>query len=244
MHIEAVLFDLFDTLLLIEGSEDDDNESFYKPSLRKLHEVLVRNRVGVSLEEFSRAYFDVRNRFYAETRQSLEEPHMTVRLAQTMCSLGYRFDASDRVIVAASEAFAEEFMRYVRLDQDAHDVLQRLQGKYKLGIVSNAFVPETVWKLLERYELRRFFDVVMISGEINRRKPHAEIFERALEAIGVPAFDAVFVGDMVSLDVVGAKNVGMKAILIERRPTDEAANAKPDYTIKRLKELPMVLEDC
>jgi hypothetical protein len=111
LHIEAVLFDLFDTLLLIEGSEDDDNEDFYKPSLGKLHEVLVRNGVDVPFEEFSRAYFDVRDRFYAETRQSLEEPHMTVRLAQTMRKLGYDFDASDRVMASASEAFAEEFMR-------------------------------------------------------------------------------------------------------------------------------------
>ena len=52
MHVEAVLFDLFDTLLLLE-----EDEAFYVPSLRKLHEFLVKNGIGVSFEDFRRVYF-------------------------------------------------------------------------------------------------------------------------------------------------------------------------------------------
>ena len=84
MHVAAVLFDLFDTLLLLEGSE-----VYYQPSLIKLHEFLIKSGVNASFEDFSRVYFEVRDRFYSESRESLEEPH-------------FRFASCRRCIVSAT----------------------------------------------------------------------------------------------------------------------------------------------
>jgi len=239
MQVEAVLFDLFDTLLLLEKPE-----AYYPPSLRRLYDFLVKNGINVSFEDFNRVYFEVRDKFYSESRESLEEPHFNLRVSQTLQRLGYNFDVSDSVIVGATMAFADQFMRYVSLDTDALDVLQKLHGKYKLGLVSNFAIPECGWKLLEKFGLKRFFDVVIISGEINRRKPSAEIFERALKTLGVKASRAVFVGDMLDLDVMGPKKVGMKTVLIKRRCMEENANVKPDKVITRLSDLLVVLENC
>jgi len=239
MQVEAVLFDLFDTLLLLEKPE-----AYYPPSLRRLYDFLVKNGINVSFEDFNRVYFEVRDKFYSESRESLEEPHFNLRVSQTLQRLGYNFDVSDSVIVGATMAFADQFMRYVSLDTDALDVLQKLHGKYKLGLVSNFAIPECGWKLLEKFGLKRFFDVVIISGEINRRKPSAEIFERALKTLGVKASRAVFVGDMLDLDVMGPKKVGMKTVLIKRRHMEENANVKPDKVITRLSDLLVVLENC
>jgi len=239
MQVEAVLFDLFDTLLLLEKPE-----AYYPPSLRRLYDFLVKNGINVSFEDFNRVYFEVRDKFYSESRESLEEPHFNLRVSQTLQRLGYNFDVSDSVIVGATMAFADQFMRYVSLDTDALDVLQKLHGKYKLGLVSNFAIPECGWKLLEKFDLKRFFDVVIISGEINRRKPSAEIFERALKTLGVKASRAVFVGDMLDLDVMGPKKVGMKTVLIKRRCMEENANVKPDKVITRLSDLLVVLENC
>lgn len=234
-----MLFDLFDTLLLLESQE-----AYYPPSLRKLYAFLVENGVNVPFEDFSKVYFEVRDKFYSESRESLEEPHFNVRVSQTLHRFGYDFDVSDPVVVGATMAFADEFMRYVSLDKDALDVLEKLYGKYKLGLISNFAIPECGWKLLDKFGLKRFFDVAMISGEINQRKPSPEIFQRALKALGVKASMAIFVGDMLDLDVMGPKKVGMKTVLINRRPVEENANAKPDKVITRLSELLAVLEDC
>jgi len=239
MQVEAVLFDLFDTLLLLESQE-----AYYLPSLRKLHEFLVKNRVNVSFEDFSRVYFEVRDKFYSESCESLEEPHFNVRVSQTLHRFGYDFDVSDPVVVGATMAFAEEFMRYVSLDTDAFDVLQKLHGKYKLGLISNFAIPECGWKMLDKFGLKRFFDVVLISGEINRRKPSPEIFEKALKILGVEASKTVFVGDMLDLDVMGPKKVGMKTVFIERKPVEHDVDVNPDYVIKGLNELLAVLADC
>ena len=239
MQVRAVLFDLFDTLLLLEKSE-----AYYPPSLKKLHEFLFRNGITVSFENFKRAYFEVRDKFYSESRESLEEPHFNVRVSQTLRRLGYNFDASDSVVVGATEAFADEFMHYVKLDVDALDVLQKLHGKYQLGLISNFAIPECGWKLLDKFGLKRFFDVVVISGEVNRRKPSPEIFERALRILGAEASKTVFVGDMLDLDVLGPKKVGMKTVFIERRPVEHGVDVNPDYVIKGLNELLAVLADC
>jgi putative hydrolase of the HAD superfamily len=174
----------------------------------------------------------------------LEEPHFNVRVSQTLHKLGYCFDVSDPVVVGATTAFAEEFTRYVRLDNDAIGVLQKLRGRYKLGLVSNFGIPECGKELLERFGLKEYLDVVVISGEINRRKPSPEIFEKALRALRVPASKAVFVGDMIELDVKGPKSVGIRAILIERRPMEKDVSVKPDEVIKNLAELPAILESC
>ena len=239
MKVKAVLFDLFDTLLLLEK-----DEAYYDPSLRRLHEFLVQNGISVSFEDSKQVYFDVRDRLYAEGEKSLEEPHFNVRVSLTLKRLGYDFEDSHAVVVGATMAFAEEFMRYVRLDGDAIDVLRKLRGKYKLGIVCNFAIPECVWKLLEEFGLKEFFDVVVISGEVNRRKPSSEIFEKALKALGVDASRAVFVGDTPGLDVKGAKNAGIRAVLIERRPIERTVDVEPDKVIQSLRELLVALGDC
>lgn len=237
MQVKAVLFDLFDTLLLLEK-----DEAYYEPSLMRLHEYLAKNDVNVSFEDFKRIYFEVRDDLYAKVEKSFEEPHFNVRVSQVLHRLGYDFDFSSPIVVKGTSVFADEFMRYVRLDDNALYVLRKLRGRHKLGLVSNFAIPECVWKLLNKFGLRDFFDVVLVSAEINKRKPGPEIFEKALGDLRVDASETVFVGDTLGLDVRGAKNAKMKAVLIERRPIKEIVNVKPDSIIRTLRELLNVLE--
>jgi len=61
MSIKAVLFDMFDTLMLIEK-----NHEFYSPSLMRMYRYLKRNGIDVSFEKFDAAYIEVRDRLYAK----------------------------------------------------------------------------------------------------------------------------------------------------------------------------------
>jgi len=237
MRIKAVLFDMFVTLMLIEHEY-----AFYNPSLRRAHEFLVQNGVNVQFAVFKDAYINARDALYAEAEARLEEPHFNLRVANALRSLGYNFDVSSEIVAGATLAFCEEFMNYVRIDENAREALEKLHGKYRLGIVSNFAIPECLSKLLEMHGLDVFFDVVVVSGAVNRRKPNPEIFQKALEKLGVGASEAVFVGDTVDADVQGAKSVGMKTIFIERRRQKEVEQVCPDQTIKSLSELSVALE--
>jgi len=252
MRVEAVLFDLFNTLVLLEG-----DDAFYMPSLRKLHRFLVKNSVNVSFEDFTQAYFKVRDSLYADTNKTLEDPHFNVRVSKTLQEFGYKFGVSQPTVIGATEAFSKEFLKYMHPDDDALYVLEKLHGKHKLGIVSNLSIPEIVSKLLPKFGLDRFFSVVVVSGAINTRKPSPIIFEKALKTLNVEAKKTVFVGDTLGVDIKGAKAVGLKTVLIEREPSpkegsialaytpaEEDKNVKPDKVIKNLRQLLDIVEDC
>ena len=145
-------------------------------------------------------------------------------------------------------------MRYVKLDNETMPLLSALHGRYKLGIVSNFAIPEAVWLLLDKLNLRSFFKAVVISGEVNRRKPSREIFERALSILNLKASEAVFVGDTLTADVKGAQDAGMKAVLIVRKLSKASSYVwklpetniivKPDAVISCLSQLVPIIEDC
>lgn len=246
MPIKAVIFDLFDTLLPVSGGD-----AFYEPTLRKLHSFLRDKGVNVSFEDFRQAYFKVRDELYIETAATLKEPHFKVRLLRTLKRLGYAFDVSHPVVIEGTKAFAEEFKRYVSLDEEAVEVLQKLHGKYKLGIISNISIPELAWELLEKFDLKKYFDTIIISGDVNSRKPHPEIFKKALKNVGVKPSEAIFVGDTISTDIKGAKDVGMYTILIKRTinaktlfwSSKERIQTQPDKTIASLNKILELLKD-
>lgn len=220
------------------------NHAFYSPSLRGAYEFLAENDVSVSFEEFEKAYIEVRDGLYAAVEAELGEPHFNVRIAGALKRLGYDYDVSSPLVVGATDAFCERFMTYVKIDEHAESVLRELHGKYKLGVVSNFAIPECVIRLLKRQGLEKLFDVIIVSGAVNRRKPHPEIYKKALKALDVAPEETVFVGDTIDADVQGAKAAGMKTIYIERRLQKEVEIACPDQTIKSLSNLAKAIERC
>ena len=237
MPLKAVLFDMFDTLMMIEK-----DHMFYSPSLKRAYNSLVASGIDVSFADFRQAYIKARDALYAAADPTLEEPHFNVRIANALQSLGFKFDADSPVVSKATLGFCEEFMKYVRIDDDTETILRQLHGKYRLGLVSNFAIPECVYKLLERHGLAELFDVVIVSAAVNKRKPSPEIYHKALKQMGVTAKETVFVGDTVDADVAGPKSVGMKTVFIERRRQEELEQACPDQIIKRLSDVPAAIE--
>jgi putative hydrolase of the HAD superfamily len=238
MPIKAVLFDMFDTLMLIEKDHE-----FYAPSLRRMYNYLCTQGIDVPFEQFEETYIEERDKLFAEADLTYEEPHFNVRVAATLKALGYNYNVSSPVVTAATCEFCEEFMKYVKIDCEAQDTLKTLKENYRLGMISNFAIPECVQKLLKAGGIDTFFDVIVISGAVNRRKPHEEIFKSTLKLMNLNAAEAVFIGDTIDADIEGAKAVGMKAVYIERRVQNASKKYLPDKTIKRLSMLPSALAE-
>lgn len=96
MTTKAVLFDMFDTLMIIRKNHD-----FYSPSLMRMYKFLFENGVDVPLEKFKEAYDKAREELYAVADPKLEEPHFNVRLALTLKMLDCNYDASSPLVVSA-----------------------------------------------------------------------------------------------------------------------------------------------
>lgn len=254
MKVDAVLFDLFNTLVLIEN-----DDAYYMPSIKKLHQFLAAKGVRIPFEDFLSTYLKVRDKLYEDSAQSLEEPHFNLRVSRTLQKFGYVLEPSHPTITGATHAFSDEFVKYVHPDDDAVYVLKKLREKYKLGLVSNLSISESASEILDKFGLSKFFDVILISGAINKRKPSREIFERALKILGVCAEKTLFVGDTPQLDIEGPKSVGLRAVLIQRdtaspeqikppplyyKIPESKVKVTPDATIRSLRELLDLVEDC
>ncbi|XHH10443.1 MAG: HAD family hydrolase [Candidatus Bathyarchaeia archaeon] len=237
MQIKAVLFDMFDTLALI-----DRDYEFYNHAIVRMHKHLVNQGFNVAFEPFREAYIKARDELYAVAEKNLEEPHFNQRIQNALELLGYNLDAKNPVVAGATWEFCQEFLNHVKIDECAKKLLKDLQGKYKLGIISNFAIPEGVYSFLDTNGLNDLFDLVVISGEVNRRKPSPEIFQSALKMLGLSAGEVVFVGDTADADVAGAHGVGMKAVYIKRRFERTLEMFTPDVVIESLVDLPSVLK--
>jgi putative hydrolase of the HAD superfamily len=68
---------------------------------------------------------------------------------------------------------------------------------------------------LQACALRNYFEHVIDSGKVGYEKPAPQIFEAALHAMSVGPEQAVYVGDIYSIDYLGAQRVGMRAVLMD-----------------------------
>lgn len=87
--------------------------------------------------------------------------------------------------------------------------------------------------------LEACLDLVVTSREVGANKPEPPIFLAALERAGVSAPEAVYVGDQYQTDVLGARGVGIKPILIDR--FDLEPEVSDCLRIHSLVELPAYL---
>ena len=106
-----------------------------------------------------------------------------------------------------------ELHLWCSVHEHTHDALARLRAAgFRLGIVSNS--DGRVEQALNAAGLREYFDVVIDSSVFGTEKPDPAIFRAALEALNVAPEEALFVGDLYDVDVVGARAAGMEAVLL------------------------------
>lgn len=93
------------------------------------------------------------------------------------------------------------------------EALNRLRrAGLQLGVVSNS--DGRVEEALSAAGLRGCFDVVIDSALVGVEKPDPAIFRAALDALRVSPGQALYVGDLYEIDVVGANAAGMPAVLL------------------------------
>jgi HAD superfamily hydrolase (TIGR01549 family) len=91
--------------------------------------------------------------------------------------------------------------------------LDRIASRYRIAVISNA--DGKIENVLSRCGIRDCFESITDSGIVGFEKPRAEIFEAALVVMNARADESLYVGDVYSVDYVGARNAGMQAVLFD-----------------------------
>jgi len=103
------------------------------------------------------------------------------------------------------------------------------EAGYRVGVVSNA--EGRVEEDLAGAGYEGLFETVIDSHVVGVEKPDPAIFRLALERMNGDAATAVFVGDVPTVDVVGARNAGLTPVLIDRH------QSYPDWDVPRLSSI-------
>ena len=219
----AILLDALGTLVALEPPA---------PTLRA--ELSARFAFEVSEEEAARAIAAEITFYRAHLDEGRDEPglrELRRRSAEVLRS-ALPGDAADRL---ALDPLVDALVASLHFTPfpDVRPALEAARGRgQRLVVVSNWDV--SLVGVLRALELEPLLDGIVTSAGAGARKPAPAIFEQALELAGVPAGDAIHVGDTLEEDVAGARAAGIEPVLIRRG----AAPAVPGVrTISSLAEL-------
>lgn len=91
--------------------------------------------------------------------------------------------------------------------------LERIKQQYATAVISNA--DGRIDAVLTRCGICDCFASITDSGNVGHEKPHPAIFAAALKQMKADPADSLYVGDVYSVDYVGARNAGMQAVLFD-----------------------------
>lgn len=93
------------------------------------------------------------------------------------------------------------------------DALERIRKQYAIAVISNA--DGRIDDVLRRCGIVDCFASITDSGNVGHEKPHPAIFAAALREMQADPAESLYVGDVYSVDYVGARNAGMHAVLFD-----------------------------
>ena len=244
MTYQAVLFDLFDTLVLFHRErlpEIHVNGRTVRSTAGHLHAAFRPFAPHVELPAFMDALFWS----WQEAERIRSDAHREVSAPERFGMLFRRLELEPSVeardLLLATHM--RELSKVVECPDHHAPLLKALRERYRLAVVSNFDYSPTCLTILEREGIAHLFETIVISDEVGWRKPKPVIFETALDRMKAlrPA-EALFVGDRADIDVIGARGVGMPTAWINREATRLPTDMQPpDFEIRDLAELRAIL---
>ena len=239
-EIRAVSFDFADTL--------------YPHRPDELERVL--KQVAASLTGFAKndppdfqavhdTFLAVRERQFAENRATLCENDLDVRFAE--CAQAVGAEPTAEVLSAMRDAYTSAFVSAMVAPPWLSGLLDDLSRQYRLCLISNYPLSAPIYQTLDRDDLRRFFDTVIVSADLGVIKPHPRLFAAAREGLSNIAPETiVHIGDDWDADILGAGAAGMQTVYTRqwRAVPDKrygTGDYKPLAEIDDLRELPELL---
>jgi HAD superfamily hydrolase (TIGR01509 family) len=239
--VRAVLFDFGHTLVDFARTEEALRDAYgvVRDRLAGWVEDRAPPEVDELVERIAGAVDEMVGRSYAERR--LEELDQISLFAEAFAAIGYELPSE--LLHEVAEIDHDSFSHSLVAPESTLSTLRALKDSgLRLGLVSNvSLFPHRMRGDLESLGLAALLDGAVFSSEVGVRKPDPRIFVQALRQIGGEATSAVFVGDRLNDDVVGAQAVGMRTILTREFRQEDPGDVEPDAVVERLADVPDVV---
>jgi putative hydrolase of the HAD superfamily len=203
--IKHVFFDLDHTLW-----------DFDRNSSLAFKRVFLKHKIDLEIATFVNVYEPINFdywKLYREERVSKEDLRRG-RLIDTFSSLNMKFPMSE--IDAMSVTYIDELPIDNHLFDGTIEILEYLQRKYRLHIITNGF-QEVQHLKLKNSGISEFFVTVTSSEEVGVKKPNPLVFQKALDKAKAFPKQSIMIGDTFEADILGAEAVGMKTLFYNYR---------------------------
>lgn len=202
-------------------------------------EACMEHKISVK-KNFHATFEQVMEDAWNRVIETLKEERLEDLIEEALIKAG--INPSEDLVLDAYEKILDAPFCIIR--EDSEKTLQELKSLgLKLAIVSNAPI-NFHRRVLSRHNLEKYFDAIVVSCDVIYRKPHPRIYEIALQKIDVKPHEAIFVGDILEIDIVGAKELGLITVLMKTpepymldRTIKPTKNIDPDFVIDNLYEL-------
>ena len=221
-NIEHVFFDLDHTLW-----------DFDKNSELAFREIFINKNIDLDVEDFLEVYKPINFKYWELYRNDsvTKEALRYGRLKESFDSL--KFEAVDATIYSIADDYIACLPKNNYLLDGGMEVLNTLQEKYRLHIITNGF-QEVQQKKMQASGIHDFFETITTSEEAGVKKPHPQIFELALKKSNAEASRSVMIGDNLEADIIGAHSFGLKVFHLN----PQGQGGEYEYPqIQKLKEL-------
>ncbi|MCJ7568779.1 MAG: HAD family hydrolase [Anaerolineales bacterium] len=238
--ISGAIFDLGSTLIRFEGNWPD----LYQDSLDLLIGQLQEDGLDFARSDFRSAFERTLEANDLQRQSSQIERSTTSLLQEILNSFGHE-EISPDILGRGLKRFYSVSESYWQPMPALHAVLEELHEEGRmLGMISNAGDVENVQRLIDKVEIRSYFDPIIISSSIGIRKPDPRPFEMVLDRWKVNPSSVVMIGDTLEADVLGAKGVGIHQIWL--KPEAEASTVTqitPEKIAEKLVDIPGLIRE-
>jgi HAD superfamily hydrolase (TIGR01549 family) len=245
-RLSVIFFDFGSTLIYSK----DPWRPIYESADQAMLESLRLAGIEFDRSAFSGAFDTFLTTYYAERGAGVIERTTGSLLFELLQQQGFE-NVPASVVRNALDALYGVTQKNWYLEDDAIPTLTALlDSGYRLGMISNTSDDENVLQLLDCWDLRPYFELILTSAGCGIRKPDERIFQLGLNHFRVHPEQAAMVGDTLQADVLGAKEAGLFSIWITRRieasdldlaKTPQPAPVHPDAIVDRLTAIPPLL---
>jgi HAD superfamily hydrolase (TIGR01549 family) len=242
MEISTIFFDLGSTLVYSK----DPWPPIYIQADRAMVAVLQSAGISVDSSSFITEYGGFIQSYYHKQFKDNIEPTTFATVRDLLTQKGYS-SVPDTILLNAIEAMYSFTQKNWYREGDAITTLETLKNLgYRMGIISNTSDDKNVHGIVDRLELRPYFEYIITSAALGIRKPDKRIFQAALDYFQVSPNAVAMVGDLLQTDVLGANDMGIYSIWITRRSQnigDGELAIQPKAVVTELSQIPALLND-